>query len=161
MASPLQARATACDGRKPGELCKLNGQDYNSDTTLTNSFGIDVAGHVGSNSAMRFLSLDFQEANQPNSAGEITASSNFHVIDYDITKKTSEPFGAFHYDDIKVPCGLSGKSFLNVSVDVESSEERRRAKINSLFSPSKLTGAFSTLFLFPTHADCRSLFCWS
>lgn len=133
MALPLQERnvISKCYAQKAGELCTINGQAYNSNTTyfeqnvtIKDSFKIDVRGKDGLSKAMRYLSLDFEGVANKEDNGFYVPSSEFHPVHYNISKNLVEI--DFVYDDIKVPCGLDGKYFLNVSVRnvfIDDSEE--------------------------------------
>lgn len=127
LALPLQGRDTAdtnknCAHYQPGELCTINGQAYNSNTTyfdqnvtLNDSFDIEVSGKVGLSNAMRYLSLDFEGVAYQQDTGFYEPSSEFFPVTYNITKDLAEGKN-FAYDGINVPCGLNGKYFLNVSI---------------------------------------------
>lgn len=138
-ASPIQSRQEGrpCADVKAGALCKLNGSNPGNVTALSNYFSFDVRGKQGTNSAIDFLSLDFQLAEKQDD-GSYLGQRKFHVVEYDIEANTAK-VPDFHYAHVKTPCGLSGKTaFINVSSrgpmrgkDGKISERRRLLKLSS------------------------------
>lgn len=98
-----------------GSLCKLNGQNFDNSTVLTDTFSFSAAGHVGLSNAINYFTMDFQPT-----SGDSAKFHNFYPVELTPGFLQHDPSSniVFHADNVKIPCGLSGKSKLNVSLHV-------------------------------------------